>query len=182
MERGKVMNLAKIFVCATILCGAGTVLAQDTDPLLRKLQQKVEEIKARDTLPSMEKVGDARCTIEKALTDGLKGASETFKGDLLKAEESLRQAAKMLHGLATEKRFQGGVNAKRLQLISGRVDISKLEIGDNVLEAMAILANDSAEALLEMRNGKVGIENFHRLTLNGADMSQLILLFYSIGT
>jgi hypothetical protein len=124
----------------------------------------------------------ANCNVNDALRAGLTGDSKSFRDALEEAENKLKFVASRLSPLVKEHLFRRVVFEKPRQLALPECTIISIRTGDDMLNAIAILAQRSADAIDRIRSGKGRAEDFAEIAENSALISQLILQFYGIAT
>jgi hypothetical protein len=152
------------------------------------LEQYSEDLhaKARTTDPdqlvqgSVQNALQANCNINDALRNGLSGENKGFADAMRDAEGKLKAVADKLTPVAKEGRFTRVVfqTPKQFSLPGGPSII--IRNGNDILLAIATLAQRSADAIARIRNGTGREEDFAEVTKNSAVISQLILQFYGI--
>jgi hypothetical protein len=164
---------------ACVALTASAALQQYSDELRRK-----EQITDPDGLvqKSMQAGLDAGCNINNALRSGLAGDSKSFADSLSGAETQLKNVADQLARIAEQGNFSRIAlkTPRALPLPWGTLIV--IRTGDDILKAIATLAQRSADAIAKIRNGKGTDEDFAEIVANSAVISELILQFYGINT
>ncbi len=120
------------------------------------------------------------CDISAALHSALTGDNKTFGAALSNAEDSLRSTAKQLQPLSEKKIFRRGIKLlPELSAATRSIFKSEPRSGDDLLAGIGFLANQSAEALAAIRNGKGGQDELEIVIRNNGLISQLIFAFYT---
>jgi hypothetical protein len=176
MKRAYALLLAAVLAC---LAFAADASFEQSSEELQKKQRLIDS--DRQVQEPLLQTLDANCNVNNALKAGLTGDPKGFADSLDAAQKKLRAVAERLPKIAEKGHFKqfvkkGGIPV--LQLRSG--EVLPIRNGDELLKAIAVLAQQSADAIERIRTGKGGDEDFSLIANNSAIIPQLVLEFYNL--
>jgi hypothetical protein len=121
----------------------------------------------------------ANCSVNDALRAALSGNGDGFAKALANAQDQLKSVADQLGPLAEKGKFTKVTVRPRVIALPWGTPLV-IHTGDDILRAIATLAQRSADAIARIRNGKGRDEDFAEIAANSAAISRLILEFYGI--
>ena len=178
MKRAYALLLAAVVACLAVAADAS--FEQYSEELQKKERLIDSDHQARE--PLLQTL-DANCNVNNALKAGLTGDPKSFADSLDAAQKKLQSVAQRLPGISEKGRFKQFVKkgvAPTLHLRSG--EFLPIRNGDEMLKAIAVLAQQSADAIERIKTGKGGDEDFSLIATNSAIIPQLILEFYNLQT
>lgn len=122
----------------------------------------------------------ADCDISRALRFALTGDSKALAAALEEAEANLRKAGDGLRSIAEKNLFSHDVSTSGLTPSSPYLRRNKITNGNDVVNAIAELAIESADLIARLRTSSSREDDLTALVQNNADISQLILVFYGL--
>jgi hypothetical protein len=150
------------------------------DQLLSDVLSKEKQIDSDQIArPSVIQSLDANGNVNDALKAAISGDSKALPAALDAAENNLLTVAKQLPAIVAKGAFKKPLK-EPTEVFDPRSNQNiKILTGDQALSEIALLSQDSADAISRIRQGKGGPVELAQIVRNSTTISRLILLFYS---
>jgi Na+-transporting NADH:ubiquinone oxidoreductase subunit NqrC len=171
--------LAVVLLLSLIAVSASASLDQLLSDILEKEKQIDSDQIAR---PSVIESLNANGHVNDALKAAISGDSKALPAALEAAEKNLQTVAKQLPGIVAKGVFKKPLKEPTEVFDPHSNQNIKIANGDEALSEIALLAQDSADAISRIREGKGGQVELAQIVRNSTTISRLILLFYGVAT